>query len=89
MANRHRSTLRVARALPQRIGARRVEQGVAHHRPDRARGHHRLRDQPVHRLEHRRLIDGTARRHCERRVEGERADEYGEAPQHDTLRIRE
>jgi hypothetical protein len=71
------------------VGARRVEQPVAHHRPDGAGRDHRLGHQAVHGAEHDRAIEGRARRHFQRRVEREVPDEDGEPAQHQPLEARE
>ena len=70
------------------VGARGVEEPVAHHRPDRTRCHDRLGDETIHGAKDNRSVERGARDDFQRRIEGEMADEYGESAKHRALQLR-
>ncbi|UPT97650.1 hypothetical protein J4G48_0005865 [Bradyrhizobium barranii subsp. apii] len=71
----------------EQIGARRVEQTVAHHGADRSRRDHRLGDQAVDGIEQARAVDALVRHDFERGVDGEVTGEDGKPAQHEALGV--
>jgi len=71
------------------IGARGVEQAVAHHGADGTRRDHRFGNEAVDGVEQMRLVDARVRHDLECCVEGEMAGEDGKPAQHDPFTIRQ
>ncbi len=71
------------------VSARRVQEPVAHHCPDRTGRDHRLRDEAVDGAKDDRLIDGRVRHDCQRRIDRKMPNEYGEPAKHHALQLGE
>ena len=67
------------------VSARGVQEPVAHHRPDRTGGDHRLGDEAVDGAKNERLIDGWAGHDGQRRIKGEMTDKDCQSTQHPAL----
>ncbi|MGY4282488.1 hypothetical protein ACVWXO_001708 [Bradyrhizobium sp. LM2.7] len=76
----------VSRDLEQ-IGARRVQQAVAHHRADRSRRHHRLGDEAVDGFKQPSAVDAFVRYDLERGVNGEMPGEDCKPAQHEAFDV--
>lgn len=77
----------VVRLDLEQIGARGIEQTVAHHRADRPRRDHRFGDEAVDGTEQLGTIGAFVRHDLECRVDGEVAYEDRQPPQHEALDV--
>ena len=82
VAHRQVGELGVVDADFEGVSARRVQQPVAHHRPDGTGRDHRFGDEAVDGAKNERLIDGRAGHDRQRRIERKMSDEYREPAKH-------
>ena len=87
VANGQVGELGILKADVESVGARGVQEPVAHHGSDRAGRDHRLRHQAVDRAKDRRLIEGRAGHDGQGRVERKMSDEHGEPAKHQAFRF--
>jgi hypothetical protein len=85
MAHGQIGGLRVVNIAFEDIGARRVEEPVAHHRPEGTRCHDRLGDETIYGANNARSVESSTGDDFQRRVEGEMANECSEPAKHHTL----
>jgi hypothetical protein len=69
------------------VSARRVQETIAHHCPDRIGRHHRLADEAVDDTEDESLIDVSTRHNCQCCLDRKMSDKHGKAVEHDALQF--
>ena len=87
VANGQVGELGVLKLDVEGVGARRVQEPVAHHGPDGAGRDHRLGHQAVDGAENGRLVERRAGHDGQRRIEREMSDEHGEPAKHQAFRF--